>query len=58
MTPQHAAAGKGDVPVRWLLCHMAGLPAIRNPLPPKALYHWSQMTLWLVWESHTDLELA
>jgi CubicO group peptidase (beta-lactamase class C family) len=26
--PEFAAAGKGEVPVRWLLCHKVGLPTI------------------------------
>src|SRR5690606_34425284 len=42
--PEFAAADKGDVPVRWLLSHQAGLPAIREPLPPEALYDWDAMT--------------
>jgi len=42
--PEFAAAGKGDIPVRWLLCHQAGLPAIRKKLPREALFDWSQMT--------------
>ena len=27
--PEFAAAGKADIPVRQLLCHQAGLPAVR-----------------------------
>jgi CubicO group peptidase (beta-lactamase class C family) len=30
--PEFAQAGKGDIPVRWLLCHKAGLPFIDAPL--------------------------
>lgn len=48
--PEFAAAGKGDLPVRWLLCHKAGLPALREPLPREALYDWSQMTAALAAE--------
>jgi CubicO group peptidase (beta-lactamase class C family) len=36
--PEFAAKGKGEMPVRWLLSHRAGLPALRTPLPPDALY--------------------
>ena len=38
--PEFAAHGKQDVPVRWLLSHQVGLPAIRTPLPSEALYDW------------------
>jgi len=42
--PEFAQAGKQAIPVRWLLCHRAGLPAIRTPLAPEALYDWDRMT--------------
>jgi CubicO group peptidase (beta-lactamase class C family) len=42
--PEFAQAGKQNVPVRWLLSHQAGLPAIRKPLPKGALYDWSAIT--------------
>lgn len=38
--PEFAAAGKDAIPVRWLLCHKAGLPAIRTPLPAEAIFDW------------------
>ncbi len=38
--PEFAAAGKSEIPVSWLLCHRSGLHAIREPLPPEALYDW------------------
>ena len=38
--PEFAQAGKGSIPVRWLLSHQAGLPAVRKPLPQDALYDW------------------
>ena len=38
--PEFADAGKQDIPVRWLLCHRAGLPAIRETMPDDALYDW------------------
>ncbi len=49
--PEFAAAGKGDLPVRWLLCLTAGLPAVRKLLPREALYDWSQMTAALAAET-------
>jgi CubicO group peptidase (beta-lactamase class C family) len=42
--PEFAARGKRDVTVRMLLCHRAGLPAIRRPLPDLAMYDWDLMT--------------
>ena len=41
--PEFAAAGKGDLPVRWLLSHQAGLPAVRKPLPEGAILDWDVM---------------
>lgn len=41
--PEFAAAGKRDLPVRWLLSHKAGLCAIREPLPKGSLYDWHRM---------------
>ena len=38
--PEFAQKGKGAIPVRWLLSHQAGLPAIRRPLEADALYDW------------------
>jgi CubicO group peptidase (beta-lactamase class C family) len=38
--PEFAANGKGAIPVRWLLTHQAGLPAVREPLPDTALFDW------------------
>ncbi len=42
--PEFAEAGKGEIPVRHLLSHRAGLAAVRDPLPPEALYDWEAMT--------------
>jgi CubicO group peptidase (beta-lactamase class C family) len=42
--PDFAARGKGDITVRMLLSHRAGLPAIRHDLPAGAMYDWEQMT--------------
>jgi CubicO group peptidase (beta-lactamase class C family) len=41
--PEFAARGKDGIPVRWLLSHQAGLPAIRRALPAEALYDWNTM---------------
>jgi CubicO group peptidase (beta-lactamase class C family) len=42
--PEFAAAGKQDVPVRWLLSHRVGLPGVREPLPHGTLYDWERFT--------------
>lgn len=42
--PEFAAAGKEQLPVRMLLNHHAGLPAIDQRLPPEALFDWHTMT--------------
>ena len=42
--PEFGAAGKGAIPVRWLLSHTAGLPGLRAPLPTEALFDWTRMT--------------
>ncbi len=36
--PEFAQRGKGEISVRWLLSHRAGLPALREALPAEALY--------------------
>ncbi len=41
--PEFAQAGKADIPVRWLLSHQAGLPAVRKRLEQDALYDWDGM---------------
>jgi CubicO group peptidase (beta-lactamase class C family) len=56
--PEFAAAGKAEVPVRWLLSHRVGLPAVRKLLPNEALYDWDAMTSALAaetpwWEPNT-----
>lgn len=45
--PEFAQAGKAELPVRWLLDHRAGLPAIRKTLPPETLYDWDAMCVAL-----------
>ncbi|MBD9632462.1 serine hydrolase domain-containing protein [Pseudomonas sp. PDM19] len=49
--PEFEQAGKQGITVRQLLCHRAGLPAIREPLAPEALYDWSSMTAALAAET-------
>lgn len=41
--PEFAQAGKASLPVRYLLSHRAGLPAIAKPLPTETLYDWHAM---------------
>ena len=41
--PEFAQAGKEKLPVRYLLSHRAGLPAIRKPLEPMDLFNWGTM---------------
>ena len=48
--PEFAQGDKGTLPVRALLDHTAGLPAIRDLLPPEALFDWSAMTTALAKE--------
>jgi CubicO group peptidase (beta-lactamase class C family) len=49
--PEFAQAGKELLPVRYLLCHKAGLPAIRERLPLGTLYNWDAMAAALAAES-------
>ncbi|WP_325436546.1 serine hydrolase domain-containing protein [Pseudomonas nitroreducens] len=49
--PEFEQAGKQGITVRQLLCHRAGLPAIREPLAPEALYDWDTMTAALAGET-------
>lgn len=48
--PEFAAEGKQDIPVRELLCHQAGLPAVRKPLEAPVLYDWDAFTAALAAE--------
>ncbi len=41
--PEFAQAGKEKIPVRWLLSHRAGLPAVGKPLPAEAVCDWDAM---------------
>ena len=57
--PEFAQAGKTELPVRFLLTHQAGLPAVVRPLPPGTnLLSWDAMTAALAeqapwWEPGT-----
>ena len=42
--PEFSAANKAEIPVRQLLCHQAGLPAVRKPLDTPVLYDWEAFT--------------
>jgi CubicO group peptidase (beta-lactamase class C family) len=42
--PEFAQAGKDKIPVRFLLSHRAGLPAVRKILDDDALFNWNKMT--------------
>jgi len=41
--PEFAEGGKKDIPVRYLLSHRAGLPAIKKTLSEEALFNWDTM---------------
>ena len=41
--PEFAHHGKNQIPVRWLLSHQAGLPALRKRMAPEAIYQWNTM---------------
>jgi len=42
--PGIAQAGKQHITLRMLLAHRGGLPGVRRPLPPEALWEWSTIT--------------
>jgi CubicO group peptidase (beta-lactamase class C family) len=42
--PEFAAEGKEQLPVRWLLTHEAGLPAVSERMPFGSLSDWEAMT--------------
>jgi CubicO group peptidase (beta-lactamase class C family) len=42
--PEFAQAGKATLPVRYLLTHQGGLPAVYRPLPPGTMLDWGAMT--------------
>jgi CubicO group peptidase (beta-lactamase class C family) len=41
--PEFAAAGKAEVPVRWLLSHQVGLPYVDPVIPMAEVYKWTPM---------------
>nr|WP_197979224.1 serine hydrolase domain-containing protein [Pseudomonas coleopterorum] len=49
--PEFAAVGKQSITLRHLLSHQAGLSALRDLLPPEALYDWPRMTAALAAET-------
>jgi len=56
--PEFKAEGKENIPVRWLLGHRAGLPALRTYVTPDVAYEWEAITSRLaaeppVWEPGT-----
>ena len=56
--PEFKAAGKADIPVRWLLCHKAGLPYVDTVLTLEEALAWEPMIRALevqapVWEPGT-----
>jgi CubicO group peptidase (beta-lactamase class C family) len=56
--PEFEQHGKGDIPVRWLLTHEAGLAAIGPRMPHGSLSDWDAMTTALAaqepwWEPGT-----
>ena len=56
--PEFAQAGKGMIPVSYLLNHKAGLAAIRAPLRDEELFSWEKVTTELArqepwWEPGT-----
>jgi CubicO group peptidase (beta-lactamase class C family) len=56
--PEFKAAGKESIPVRWLLCHKAGLPVLDRKLAPADLFAWDPVCEALaaqepVWEPGT-----
>jgi CubicO group peptidase (beta-lactamase class C family) len=42
--PEFAQAGKENLPVRYLLSHRAGLPAVKDVLPAGSIFKWDLMT--------------
>ena len=42
--PEFAQGGKAEIPVRMLLNHQAGVPAVREQLPQGAFYDWELMS--------------
>lgn len=56
--PEFKAAGKAEIPVRWLMCHKAGLPYVDTTLTLEEALSWEPMIRALeaqapVWEPGT-----
>lgn len=56
--PEFGAAGKGDIPVRWLLSHRSGLPTVTSKPSPADLLAWDPIVKLLAdqepfWEPGT-----
>jgi CubicO group peptidase (beta-lactamase class C family) len=56
--PEFAAAGKENIPVRWLLSHRAGLPVVDSSPSPEEALAWDPMIKLLaeqapIWEPGT-----
>lgn len=49
--PEFAASGKSGITVRQVLCHQAGLPAIKKRLPRLAMLDWQLMVKSLAEQS-------
>jgi CubicO group peptidase (beta-lactamase class C family) len=49
--PEFGQHGKQSITVEMLMSHKAGVPAIRQPLPPGALYDWDFMVETLAAEA-------
>src|SRR4051794_9333245 len=41
--PEFAAAGKAEIPVRWLLTHQAGLPVLDEPVTAEQAIAWDPL---------------
>ncbi|UBU11391.1 serine hydrolase domain-containing protein [Nonomuraea gerenzanensis] len=57
--PEFAAGGKERIPVRWLLTHQAGLPALDHPVTPAEAVAWDPVVRALAaqrpfWEPGTE----
>jgi CubicO group peptidase (beta-lactamase class C family) len=42
--PEFAAAGKADIPVRWIMCHQSGLSGLAVPVTVEDFYDWEKIT--------------
>jgi CubicO group peptidase (beta-lactamase class C family) len=48
--PEFAAAGKGEIPVRWIMCHQSGLTGLTVPTVVSDYYDWDKITAQLAWQ--------